>query len=278
MASAPPPALSLCVAVYRAHDAPNVAALCEQLPQCLDGLDAEVVVALNGISPEEAGVPAWARTVPLDVNHGVAIGWNRAAQAARGEVLVFVNDDVVLRPSALRRLHDALTQHPEAGVVGPSPTVWDLQQFKHGAYVVMDGRTPGELVECDVVSGYFFATRRQTHEAIGGFDEALTPCGFEEVDYCTAVRTELGLRCFAVAGSEVEHEFGISASDGAVEVSFLDRRETLASIAERNHAHVVAKWAGRAAPGTAVSWLDRRPQRRALRGPHRTLRRALRRR
>lgn len=271
------PAISLCVAVYRAHEAPNIASLCASVPASADGLDVEVVVALNGISAADAGVPDSATAVPLDRNHGVPIAWNRAGQAASGDVLVFLNDDVALRPLSLRRLYDALTQHGDAGVVGPSPTVWDMERLQHRAYVAMDGRPAGALVECDVVSGYCFATRRETYEAVGGFDEALTPCGFEEVDFCTAVRTDLGLRCFGVAGSDVEHEFGISARPPETELAYLDRRETLGAIATRNRAHIEGKWRGRAAAGTRVGWLDRRPQRRALQSPHRRVRQLLRR-
>ena len=103
-----PPALSVCVPVYRAHEPPNLATLAASLPAALGGLTGELVVALNGITAAEAGVPADARSVDLGINRGVAPGWNAAAGAASAPVLVFANDDVVPGPGSLKVLHDAL--------------------------------------------------------------------------------------------------------------------------------------------------------------------------
>ena len=104
--------ISVCVAVYRIHTAPNVAGLGVALPQALEGRPGELVVALNGVDARAAGVPSDARTVDLGVNRGVAPGWNAAARAARGEVLVFCNDDVELGPGSLAALADALARAP----------------------------------------------------------------------------------------------------------------------------------------------------------------------
>src|SRR3954467_1301671 len=106
------PSLSVCVAVYRRHRRPNLASLGEQLPATAGGLATELVVALNGISRGSADVPARAVVVDLGTNRGVPVAWNRAAERARGEVLVFVNDDVALAPESLRLLHDALLDTP----------------------------------------------------------------------------------------------------------------------------------------------------------------------
>ena len=111
--------LSVCVPVYKRHEPPNLATLAETLPRALDGLTGELVVALNGVTVEEAGAPTDARTVDLDVNRGVSVGWNRAAAIARGEILCFSNDDVVLGAGSLRLLADVLRRRAEAGVVGP---------------------------------------------------------------------------------------------------------------------------------------------------------------
>src|SRR5205085_2683819 len=103
---------------------------------------------------------------------------------------------------------------------------------------------PGELRECDVVSGFLFATPRQVYDEIGGFDEVYTPASFEEVDYCTAVRLSLGLHCYVVGGVEHEHEWGISATGKPWRrVRFDGRSELLWSIHRRNRRHYLSKWA-----------------------------------
>ena len=70
--------LSVCVPVYRVHDAPNLATLAASVPAALGGLRGELVVALNGIAAAAAGVPDGVRSVDLGVNRGVSPGWNAA--------------------------------------------------------------------------------------------------------------------------------------------------------------------------------------------------------
>jgi GT2 family glycosyltransferase len=240
--------ISVCVPVYRAHPEPNLTTLASDLPAALDGLGGELVVALNGISPEAAGAPAGTELVPLPVNRGVAPGWNAAAGRARGATLCFANDDVRLGPGSLRLLHEALRDRPEAGAVGPVGTRWDVPRAKHLSWVNLDGLGPGEVRECDVVSGFLFATRRETLDAAGGFDEAYAPFSYEEADYCTAVRLDLGLRCYAVAGVSHEHAFEVSGAWRPLRrIAFDGRKERVWSIDRRNRRHFLEKWSVRAA-------------------------------
>jgi GT2 family glycosyltransferase len=236
------PDVSVCVPVWKSHSPPDLATLQTSLRDALAGLRAELIVVLNGISRSQ--VPLMPETVVIEfpTNHGVPVAWNRAAAAASAEVLCFVNDDVVLGPSALRRLWES-ARREEAGVVGPVGTRWDIIKGEHLAYVSTDALPPGELEPCEVVSGFLFATRSEVFGAVGGFDEAYTPCGFEEVDYCTAVRLMLGLRCYAVAGVAYRHEFGISSRRHWRRIRFDGRTESIRSIARRNREHFLAKWA-----------------------------------
>jgi GT2 family glycosyltransferase len=230
--------LSVCVPVHRAHPAPNVATLAGGLPAALAGRSGELVVALNGIAADAAGVPDGARTVPLPTNRGVAPGWNAAARAAAGEVLVFANDDVRLGPGALDRLASVLEAEPDAGVVGPVGARWNRRTWTHAATV----RPPDGIEACDAISGFLFATPRRTWEAVGGFDEAYAPASWEEVDFNLAVQ-RLGLRSYAVAGVDAPHEWGISARQPLWRTVRWDgRRELLWSIHRRNRRHFLSKW------------------------------------
>jgi GT2 family glycosyltransferase len=166
-------------------------------------------------------------------------------------VLCFANDDVVLGPQALRLLWQALVQRPGAGVAGPVGTDWNLSSATHLRYLDLSGLAVGDVRECDVVSGFLFATRREVFARAGGLDEAYTPCSFEEVDYCTTVRRRLGLRCLAVAGVSYVHDFGISAERSWRRVSYDGRKETIGQITKRNRAHFLAKWSGREAADRA---------------------------
>ena len=237
------PDIAVCVAVYRRHPAPNLSSLAAELPAALDGLTGELLVALNGISPAEAAVPKGARVVQFLANRGVSVAWNAAAAMARAANVVVINDDVSLRPRSLRMLAEALA-HDDVGVVGPVGTRWDISRGEHRSYLDLGSAAPGELHDCDVVSGFLFATPRRVLTQLGGFDEAYTPCSFEEVDYCTAVRLRLGLRCCAVAGVPFEHSFGISAKSSWRRIFYDGRSESLGAISRRNHRHFLEKWAG----------------------------------
>ncbi len=236
------PDVSVCTPVYRAHDAPNLGSLAASMPAALDGLDGELIVALNGISATAAGAPTDARTVDLGINRGVSPGWNAAAGAATGDVLCFANDDVELGPGALRLLVEALRDHPDAGVVGPVGTRWDIPGGRHLEWVDLDGRAPGSVAPCEVVSGFLFACRRETYDAVGGFDEYYAPFSWEEVDFCTAVRAR-GLQCYAVAGVDQEHEFGVSSPAPPWRRARWDgRSQSIWWIHRRNRRHFLRKW------------------------------------
>jgi O-antigen biosynthesis protein len=237
--------VSVCVPSYKAHPEPNVATVAATLQRALDGLSGEVVVALNGVSAEEIGVPEGVRVVDLGVNRGVSPGWNAAATAARGRVLAFCNDDVALGARSLRLLHDVLMERPDAGVVGPDGTLWDLTVPKHLEWLELSDRVPGEIERCDVVAGFLFALRRTTWEQLGGFDEAYAPCSMEDVDLCTDVRKRLGMECYAVAGVETDHDYGISVAKPWLRISHNGRREFLRTIHVRNLRHFKQKWRGR---------------------------------
>jgi GT2 family glycosyltransferase len=261
------PDISICVAVYKRHGEPNLSSLAASLPQALGRLKGELIVALNGVSAADAGVPADASTVVFDgdistvafeVNRGVPVAWNAAARLGRAPVLCVVNDDVVLGRDSLALLHEALMREPTAGVVGPVGTRWDIARARHLSYVDLEEFSPGELRECEVVSGFLFATPKQVFERIGGFEEAYTPCGFEEVDFCTAVRLDTGLRCFAVAGVQLTHEFAISSARSWRRIHYEGRSESLKSISARNRLHFLRKWSALAG-GKAVERHEARP-------------------
>jgi GT2 family glycosyltransferase len=248
--------ISVCVAVYRVHSAPNVAGLAATFGEALDGREGELVVALNGVDATAVGVPPAARAVELGANLGVAPAWNAAARAVAGEILVFCNDDVELGAGSLARLADTLRQRPDAGVVGPVGSRWDIARGAHRAWVVLDGHQAGDVEPCEVVSGFLFACRRATWEAVGGFDELYAPASWEEVDFCTAVRAA-GANCYAIAGVRHSHDWGVSRRQPPWARAHWDgRSETWRSIHRRNQRHFLEKWADHpiaVAPADAVA-------------------------
>lgn len=235
------PSISVCVAVYRQHGAPNLQTLADRIATA--GTTIELVVALNGISADVAQAPTWARLVDLKVNRGVAPGWNAAARASTGNVLVFANDDALPAPHTFALLADVLSSNPATGVVGPASHRWNINTGNSLNAVSTAGLPLGTLVETEVVSGFFMACRRSVYDTVGGFDEFYAPASWEEIDFCCAVRAQ-GLRNYVVAGADVQHKYGISRRQVPWKrIRFNGTSESLRSIHRRNRAHFLSKWA-----------------------------------
>jgi len=98
------------------------------LPECLAALlpqlppDAEVILVDNGSTD---GMPAWAqanhpqlRVIALPENLGFAGGVNTGIRAARGDLLLLINDDAFVEPSFVAALLDVMAQRPDIGAAG----------------------------------------------------------------------------------------------------------------------------------------------------------------
>src|SRR5438046_3046320 len=87
------------------------------------GVPAPEVVLVDNASSDGSARAASARhpqvrLVETGANLGFAAGANRGAEAARGDVLVFLNPDARVEPGALATLVEALAGTPGAGIAG----------------------------------------------------------------------------------------------------------------------------------------------------------------
>jgi O-antigen biosynthesis protein len=127
---------------------------------------------------------------------------NLGAQAATGDVLVFLNDDIEpLRPQWLAELLSH-ARRPEVGVVG-AQLVYPSGAIQHAgiAIGIMDGAGHpfrhlfaaqywGWLPftrNVSAVTGACLAIRRQVFEQLGGFDDDF-PVNYNDVDLCLRAR------------------------------------------------------------------------------------------
>ena len=155
---------------------------------------------------------------------------NLGGTSARGEFLLFLNDDIeVIEAEWL----DALLEHaqrPEVGVVGPLLLWPDRTIQSAGVFLTNDvGRLahafrhtaegdPGyfglALTQRNViaVTGACFLSRREVFERIGGFDEAY-PVINNETDYCLKARREGFLIVYTPYSRLVHHERATRKND-----------------------------------------------------------------
>jgi GT2 family glycosyltransferase/glycosyltransferase involved in cell wall biosynthesis len=156
-------------------------------------------------------------------NGGFIAACNDGAVLARGEFLVFLNNDTVPQPGwldALLRTFDAV---PGAGLVGAQLVFPNGTLQESGGVVFADGSgwnygrggSPNDprhayLRDSDYVSGAAIAIRRGVFERLGGFDVRYAPAYYEDTDLAFAVRGA-GLRVLVQPAAKVVHDEGGTA-------------------------------------------------------------------
>lgn len=126
---------------------------------------------------------------------------NEAAQAATGDVLVFLNNDTeILTPDWLEQFSSAATA-PDVGAVG-AQLLFPDGRIQHSGVVVGLGEEAGHFEalrapeapswlsrnlyprETAAVTGACLAVERRKFEAVGGFDAENFPVESNDVDFC----------------------------------------------------------------------------------------------
>lgn len=156
--------------------------------------------------------------VRLERNLGFAAGCNAGARVARGDKLLFLNNDTTVTPRWLSPLREALRAEG-IGAVGPLLLYPDGRNQHCGIFFSLFGN-PGHLYArfpgahpalrrphaLQAVTGACLALRRADFEACDGFHEGYRN-GYEDMDLCFALRRRhLGLR--VVPDSVVVHHEG----------------------------------------------------------------------
>jgi GT2 family glycosyltransferase len=164
----------------------------------------EVVVVANG-TPEPALAGLGSRSDILLVRSGVNLGFgggcNLAAESARGDHLVFVNDDSRLAPGCVDHLLRRALDEPGVGAVGSRIFAGDGSLQEAGGIIWSDGTTAhvgrdlpaGDAAyltprEVDYCSANGLLVPRSAWDAVGGFDEAYYPGYYEDADLCMKLR------------------------------------------------------------------------------------------
>ncbi len=218
------------------------------------GLASEIVFVDDGSTD---GTRAWlaslgspCRSLLNDRNLGFAGACNRGAAAATGELLFFLNNDLVLEPGWFGPMFDLLRSHPDAGLVGNVQLHAASGELDH-AGVTFDakGKPSHDLArpllarlrgwrEVPAVTGACFGVHRKVWEKLGGFDDGFRNGG-EDIDLCLRARSA-GLRTLVSLRSVVRHH--VSASAGR------KLRD------EQNSRRLAQRWRREIAPLSVRAW------------------------
>lgn len=184
------------------------------------GFDIELIVVDNGSNAAEVAILVdlnpGARILLLDRNTFFGEGNNHGADVARGEFLLFLNNDTVVREGWLQPLIDAFDD-PSTGLAGPVFVDKEGLILEAGAKISASGKSiqalrgrrfsdlpeSGEL-EVEYVSAACVLIRRNVFDSILGFDYIYSPAYYEDVDLCLSVAS-LGLKNVVSTRSSVIH-------------------------------------------------------------------------
>lgn len=215
----------------------NVFSLLDQLTPRSPSL--EVVVVCNG---DDDLLAARLREHPrVDVlvtpgaNLGVPTGWNRGAAAARGDVLVFANEDVIIDGVVLEALSSHALQ-PGVGLVGVVGEHWNREDMRPSR-----GDEPGPN-DVLVPAGFLFAVHTDTWRQVGGADDRLAPAFYEEIDLAFKCHAH-GLETALLPELSAFHAPGVSAhANRSLKIFWVGGVESVASIHRRNHRLMITTW------------------------------------
>jgi GT2 family glycosyltransferase len=181
-------------------------------------------------------------------NRGFISSCNLGAAKARGEFLVFLNNDTVVTPGWLRALHETFSFEPRAGLVGSKLVYPDGRLQEAGGIIWRDGsgwnwgkfgdaQKPeyNFLREVDYCSAASLMIPKSLFESLGGFDTQYAPCYYEDTDLAFKVRRQ-GYKVLYQPLSQVIHYEGAT---GGTDISAGAKKYQ-----EINRATFTTAWAG----------------------------------
>ena len=224
----------------------------------------EVIVVDDASSDETAGrLPqiGGIRVHRNALNLGFIGACNAGASIARGEYVLFLNNDTAVMPGWLEALLGTFTARADCGLVGAKLVYPDGRLQEAGGIVFSDGSgwnygrfgDPADcavdyLREADYCSGAAIMLRRELFDRLGGFDTHYAPAYYEDTDLAFKVRAA-GLKVYYQPAANVVHFEGVTS--GTDTGSGTKRYQPI------NQAKFVERWKDalvrQPAPGTPIA-------------------------
>ena len=224
----------------------------EMSAECIQAImetttDYEIVVIDNGSDPPFKSPFSGfneVRVVRNEENKGFPAAVNQGIRAAKGDVIVLLNNDVTVSPGTLNRLADWLENFD---IVGPSTNYCaGMQMVQIAPYQSREEldnevdalfeSSQGEGEEVNWIIGFCMVFKKSVWEQVGDFDTTLWPCNGEEIDFSLRAK-EKGFKIGIARDIYVHHEGSVTFRDmeDAGQIEYL-------KICERNDKHLAEKW------------------------------------
>jgi O-antigen biosynthesis protein len=155
---------------------------------------------------------------------------NDGAREARGEILVFLNNDIEIGEGGWLREMVSQTLRPDVGCVGarmlygdrhvqhagivlqPGPLAMHVFRRRHESEIGFDAQLAGTRTYAAVTAACL-AVRRSLFDRVGGFDQHNLQVSFQDVDLCLKIE-ELGYRNICTPFEPLLHLEGSSREVG----------------------------------------------------------------
>lgn len=235
--------ISIVIPVFNQHDMTQ-----ECLTAVLDHTqNCEIILVDNGseppIKPPFSGFTE-IMVIRNEENKGFPVAVNQGIRAAKGDVIVLLNNDCIVTPGWADRLINHLEDY---AIIGPMTNYCaGKQQVSLPTYQSIEGlnkeasanaeANAGESEEVNWVIGFCMAFRKELYNELGEFDESLWPCSGEEIDFCLRAR-QAGHKVGIAHDVYVHHE-GSKTFNEMEKSGQLNYQETC----KRNDEHLAAKW------------------------------------
>jgi len=212
----------------------------------------EIIIADDASSDETQ--PVFSNGIPgiqylrNDLNIGFLRNCNAAAENARGQILVFLNNDTVVLPGWLDELIGTLERDSRIGVVGSKLLNPDGSLQESGCIIWRDGSgwqyghmgNPQRseynyMRDVDYCSGASLAISRALWDELGGFDTYYDVAYYEDSDLYFRVRSR-GLRSVVQPLSALIHFEGISSGRDVTQ------SDSTKSYQLKNHQRFHSRW------------------------------------
>lgn len=233
--------ISVIIPVYNQHEMTNecIKAVLDTTANC------EIIVVDNGsVPPIDEAYFGQSSIIRNNTNLGFPAAVNQGIRAAKGDVVVLLNNDVIVTPRSLERLANWLNEYD---IVGPMTNYCagrqkvtigaytDINELNHRALEFTKERL-GSSIGVNWVIGFCMAFKKSLFDEIGEFDESLWPCSGEEIDFC--FRAVTAGHSIGMAQDTYVHHVGSQTFEAMQNAGEVDYDK----IVERNNAHLAAKW------------------------------------
>jgi GT2 family glycosyltransferase len=196
-----------------------------------------VVVDDGSTDGTDTAIPEWIERSGAPVrylkqtNAGPAAARNRGAREARGAVLVFIDNDILVEPNFVRRHLENLRANPGCWLLGRIVHPDELRRTPFGRYrdsvweQFHESHPDGTLLETGGMSAANFAAPAANFHRLGGFDQDFTIASSEDWELGMRAR-QSGIRVLYDPGNKVLH------NDWAVSLDRFCERQKLYSISD----------------------------------------------